>query len=145
MPLAVTFYDGVVAVHVMAIVVAFGGWFAYPLLPRGVPAVHRAQVRVARLVVTPAATLALIAGAYLASDRDLWSEVWVTVPLVILIVLLGLTGAYFIPREQRLAALADGAPGPDYSALVGQVTRMAGVAALLVLVAVFFMVAKPFA
>jgi hypothetical protein len=141
---AVTFYDLVLSVHVMAVVAAFGVWFAYPLLvPSGDAAAHRAQVRVARMVVTPAGTLALLAGAYLASDRSYWSEVWVSVPLVILVVLMGLTGAYFIPRQKRLADLADAGARSDYATLAGQVRGVALIAAALVVVAIFFMVAKP--
>ena len=144
MPVAIFFYDVVLSIHVMAVVAAFGVWFAYPLLvARGDAAAHRAQVRVARLVVTPAGTLALLAGVYLASDRSYWSEVWVSIPLVILIVLLGITGAYFIPRQQRLAELADAGAGPDYEALATQVARVAFLAAGLVVVAIFLMVTQP--
>ena len=99
MPTAILFYDVVLSIHFMAIVAAFGVWFAYPLLvARGDAGAHRAQVRVARMVVNPAGTVALLAGVYLASDRSYWSEVWVSVPLVILIVLLGVTGSYFVSR-----------------------------------------------
>jgi hypothetical protein len=144
MPIAIVFYDVVLSIHVMAIVAAFGVWFAYPLLVvRGDAGAHRAQVRVARMVVTPAGTLALLAGVYLASDRSYWSEVWVSVPLVILIVLMGLTGAYFAPRQERLAELAEAGGGPEYTALANQVARVAFAAAGLVVVAIFFMVAKP--
>ena len=144
MPVAIVFYDVVLSIHVMAIVAAFGVWFAYPLLVvRGDAAAHRAQARVARMVVNPAGTLALLAGVYLASDRSYWSEVWVSVPLVILIVLMGITGGYFAPRQQRLAALAEAGAGPEYAALATQVARVAGAAAGLVVVAIFFMVAKP--
>ncbi|HSS57883.1 MAG TPA: hypothetical protein VLK59_07725 [Solirubrobacteraceae bacterium] len=144
MPVAIVFYDVVLSIHVMAVVAAFGVWFAYPLLVvRGDAAAHRAQVRVARMVVTPAGSLALLAGVYLASDRSYWSEVWVSVPLVILIVLLGITGAYFIPRQERLAELAEAGGGPEYAALAVQVARVAFASAGLVVVAIFFMVAKP--
>src|ERR1700704_1265996 len=108
MPTAIVFYDVALSIHVMAIVAAFGVWFAYPVLVvRGDAAAHRAQVRVARMVVPPAGTLALLAGIYLASDRSYWSKVWVSVPLLILLVLMGVTGGYFIPRQQRLADLAE--------------------------------------
>ena len=144
MPVAIVFYDVVLSIHVMAVVAAFGVWFAYPLLvTRGDAAAHRAQVRVARMVVTPAGSLALLAGVYLASDRSYWSEVWVSVPLVILVVLLGITGAYFIPRQERLAELAEAGGGPAYAALAVQVARVAFASAGLVVVAIFFMVAKP--
>ncbi len=143
MPLAVQFYDVVVSIHVMAVIAAFGLWFAYPLLvPRGDAAAHRAQARVARIVVTPAGTLALLAGVYLASDRSYWSESWVGIPLLILIVLLGITGGYFIPRQLRLAELAEPG-GAEYDALARQAARVAVVAAGLVVVAVFMMVVKP--
>ena len=144
MPVAIVFYDVVLSIHVMAIVAAFGVWFAYPLLVvAGDAAAHRAQARVARMVVNPAGTLALLAGVYMASDRSYWSEVWVSVPLVILIVLMGITGGYFAPRQERLAGLAEAGAGPEYTALAAQVARVAFVAAALVVVAIFFMVAKP--
>jgi hypothetical protein len=144
MTLAVQFYDVVVSVHVMAVIAAFGGWFAYPLLtPRGDAAAHRAHARAARFVVNPAGTLVLLAGIYLATDRSYWDKVWVGVPLAILVVVLGITGSYFIPRQKRLAALADAGAGPDYAALASQVRSVMAFAAALVLVAVFFMVAKP--
>jgi hypothetical protein len=144
MPLAVQFYDVVVSIHVMAVIAAFGGWFAYPFLtPTGDAAAHRAHIRAARFVVNPAGTVVLAAGIYLASDRSYWSESWVGIPLAILVVVMGITGAYFIPRQKRLAALADAGAGPDYKALASQVRWVMAFAALLVLVAVFFMVVKP--
>jgi hypothetical protein len=144
MVLALAFYDIVVSVHVMAVVAAFGAWFAYPLVvPRGDAAAHRAQARFARAVINPAGLLALIAGAYLASDRSYWDESWVGIPLLILIILMGISGGYFIPRQQRLAELAEGGAGPEYASLADQVRTVALVAAALVLVAIFFMVAKP--
>jgi hypothetical protein len=144
MVLALQFYDVVLSVHIMSVVAAFGAWFAYPLVvPRGDAAAHRAQVRVARIVVNPAGTIALAAGAYMASDRSYWGESWVAVPLVILVVLMGITGSYFIPRQKRLAQLAEAGAGPEYAALAGQVTRVVLGGAALVLVAIFFMAAKP--
>jgi len=69
------------------------------------------------MVVTPAGTLALAAGVYLASggiapvlERAGSASRW-----VILIVLMGITGGYFVPRQQRLADLAE-AGAAEYSA-----------------------------
>ena len=56
---------------------------------------------------------------------------------------MGITGGYFIPRQERLADLAEAGPGPEYAALATQVSRVAFAAAGLVVVAIFFMVAKP--
>jgi uncharacterized membrane protein len=159
---AIYFYDVVLSVHIAAIVIAFGVLFAYPIVggfvarehPRFLPVLHSVQERLGKFLITPAATVALLAGFYLASDRDYMGKVWVVVPLVILITLLGLVGAFFSPSERRASELAArdvaaaGVDGPvalseEYQALA---SRLAGVGALasgLVLVAIFFMAAKP--
>jgi hypothetical protein len=161
--LAILFYDVVVSVHVMAIVIAFGVTFAYSVLipfvlrrhPQAIPAVHAAQTAIGRRLIAPFGGIALLAGAYLASDRDLWGEPWVIVPLVILLTLLALGGAYFSPSERRLSELAgrdlQAAAGGEvswsgeYQALLRRVAIVGLVTNVLVLVAIFFMVAKPFA
>jgi hypothetical protein len=148
--MAIVFYDVVLWVHVVAVVVAFGGVFTYPvwfgILRSWEPAqrglFHRAQATLGKWVISPFLLLVILAGAYLASDRDYWSEVWVTVPLVIAIVLGGLGGAYFSRREDKLAELADAGGGPEYDRLFGEVRNVSYVAMFLVLVAAFFMVTK---
>lgn len=158
---AILFYNVVLALHIAAIVVAFGVTFAYPGIgifvtrehPRFLPVLHAAQERVGRLVITPAATVALLAGFYLASDRDYMSKVWVVVPLIILIALLGLGGAFFAPGERRAAELArrdvdaagDGpvAMSAEYEAVATRIAKVGALASFLVLVAIFFMTAKP--
>jgi uncharacterized membrane protein len=148
--LAVTFYDVVLWVHITAVVVAFGGVFTYPLwfahVARAPAATragfHRGQAKVGKYVISPGLLVVLLAGAYLATDRDLWSEVWVTVPLVILIVLGGLGGAYFGPREERLAELAEAGDDTAYRPVFAQVRAVSYIAMALVVVAIFFMVTK---
>jgi hypothetical protein len=104
--------------------------------------------------MTPAETVALLAGFYLASDRDYMGKVWVIVPLIILIALLGLGGAFFGPNEKRASELAArdvaaaGSNGtvtlsPEYTALAGRIAKVGALASLLILVAIFFMAAKP--
>ena len=150
--LAIEFFDVVTAVHVAAIVLAFGVTFAYPIIfpffgqkhPQALGPMHEAQERIGKFLITPFATLALITGIYLAADRDLFDRIWVQVPMGILIVLLGMGGAFFAPKERKAAELAREKPGsPEYMAIVGQASKAGAFAGLLVLVAVFFMVAKP--
>lgn len=150
--LAITLYDSVLAVHIMAVVIAFGVTFAYPVLfpflqrshPAALGALHEAQNRIGRYLITPFATLALITGIYLASDRDVFGELWVQVPMGILIVLLGLGGAYFSPKERRAAELARTDPGgEEYRAVAAQIAKVGTLSAVLVLVAIYFMTAKP--
>jgi disulfide bond formation protein DsbB len=149
---AVVFYDVVVAVHVMSIVLAFGVTFAYPVIfpylgrnhPQALAPVHHAQERIGKFLIMPFATLALITGIYLAADRDYFDRVWVQVPMAILIILLGLGGAFFSPTERKAAAAAEREPGgAEYLALSQRVAKVGALASLLVLVAIFFMVAKP--
>ena len=155
----ILFYDVVVAVHVMSIVIAFGVTFVYPVIlpwmmnvhPEALATVHEMQERIGRFVIMPFGTLALLTGIYLASDRDLFGEAWVIIPLVILVLLLGLGGAFFTPREKALAAFAErdlaagGTLSDEYHASAKVLGIVGALSSLLVLIAIFSMVAKPFA
>lgn len=155
--LALVFYDVVVALHVMAILIAFGVIFTYPVAvpwmvrnkPEYVPALHGFQARVGQRVIAPAGGIALLLGIYLASDRHYWSAVWVTVPLVILVVLLAVGGAWIGKTEERLETLSrrdmgeGGTLSDEYHGVLRTWSLVAYSSCVLVLVAVFFMVAKP--
>jgi uncharacterized membrane protein len=154
---SITFYGTVLAVHIMAVVVAFGTMFAYPAFipwarknhPDAMPVVHELSGRIGQRVTSPAMVIVLLAGIYLASDADAWSESWVSVPLVILIVIGGLGGMFFAPNERKLGALAtrDLANGGALSAEYDELFKRVAIAGLavcaLVLIAIFFMAAKP--
>ncbi len=149
MLLALTTYTAILTIHVMAAIAAFGFFFAYPVLLAAVrnggpapAALHLGLVRIHRVVVTPATVILFAAGIYLAMDAELFDRMWVSLPMAITIILLGLTGAYFIPREKKLAAMT-GEVDKDYEILSRQVGIMANVAALLTLIAVYLMVVKP--
>ena len=153
--LAIGFYDVVLTVHILAVVIAFGVVFAYPVIdaqvrrasPGDLAALHRLHVVIARRVVTPAMTVVLVAGLYLAT-RDPWSlgDPWISATFAILFVLFGLTGAVLVPTDQRLADLAErdgGAPSADYEREARKAAIFGAIALLLVVVAIFLMVAKP--
>lgn len=149
--LALRFYDVVLSLHVAAIVVAFGVVFAYPVVlpwlrqhhPGAMGVVHETQGRLDRYVITLAATVALLSGAYLATDRSLWSEIWVAIPFVILVAILGVGGAVLAPTQRRLAGLASSGVGsPEYDADFRRLMTLSYVLAGLVLVAIFLMVTK---
>jgi uncharacterized membrane protein len=155
--LALTFYSVVLSVHIMAVVVAFGVSFAYPAFipwarrthPEAMPVIHDLSGRLGRLVMSPAMALVLLCGIYLASDADVWSEVWVTVPLLILILIGALGGMVFAPSERKLAELArrdlqdGGELSAEYDALFQRVAFFGFITMALVLIAIFFMAAKP--
>ena len=154
--IAVTFYDFVLTIHILAVVVAFGVVFAYAVIDTYVKgaggdlaALHRLHVVLARRLITPAMTVVLVAGLYLALDRWSLGDPWILATLAILVVLFGLTSAVLLPADMRLAALAErdaqagGAPGADYEREAQRANAFGGLALLLVIVAIFLMVAKP--
>jgi hypothetical protein len=162
---AVTLYTFALAVHIAAVVIAFGVTFAYPVMyaagvrsePRSMPGVHRIQDVVGKLVISPFLALALLAGIYLASKLHVWSHFYVQWGLGAIILLGGLGGAFFAPRERRLAELAERdiaaadqtSPGEksvvfgaEYKALRWQVLTVGLFANALVLLTIYFMTAR---
>jgi hypothetical protein len=130
---AITFYSFVVFLHVAAVVVAFGGLYALPLL-LGAGGADAARVLTLLRVVNPAGVVVLAAGLYLALDGPYeFGDPWIGTTLLILIVVMGIVGAYLVPRARRL---------PDAAALL-QLRRGLLAADVLVLVAIFLMVTKP--
>lgn len=162
MPVALELYDAVLALHI-AVVVAFGVTFAYPIMyaaasrseARSLPAFHRLQAVLGQRLVSPGLAVVVIAGIYLASKGHSWSEFWVQWGLGAAIVIGGVGGAYLNPRERRLAEIAERDVGQsagggavslsqEYRGLARQVGIGSGLMSLLVLVTVFVMTAKPF-
>ena len=150
--LAVRFYDFVLTIHILAVVVAFGVVFSYPVLddwfrsalPANIAALHELHVVIARRVVTPAMVVVLLAGLYLALDRWSLGDPWISATFAILFVLFGLTGGVLIPADQRLADLARrDATSPEYEQQRRKADAFGGLALLLVIVAIFLMVGKP--
>jgi hypothetical protein len=111
---AVAFSDLVLGRHILAVVIAFGVTFSYPLFaivgarmdPSAMPWFHRMQQVVGRRLVNPALLIVLLAGIYLASHLHQWSAFYVQWGLAAVVVLGGLEGGFMIPREGRLADLA---------------------------------------
>jgi uncharacterized membrane protein len=155
--LAITFYNVVLAVHIMAVVTAFGVTFAYPIFvpwlrrthPTAMPAIHDSRDRIGKLLISPGMAVILLAGIYLASKADAWSESWVSVPLVILVLIGAMGGMFFSPNERKLGELArrdlaeGGTLSAEYDALFTRVAAVGLANIGLVLAAIFFMVAKP--
>jgi hypothetical protein len=162
---AVTFYTFALAVHIAAIVIAFGVTFAYPVMyavgirsePRSMPGLHRVQDSVGKFVISPFMALALLAGIYLASKLHVWSDFYVQWGIGVIVVLGALGGAFFAPRERRLAELATtdlaqaaGAAerpggfafGKEYKALRRQLFAVNLAANVLVLLTIYFMTAQ---
>jgi uncharacterized membrane protein len=148
--------------HVTAVVVGFGATFAesitFPvamkLSPRHLPYVHRLHLAINRRFTTPALVVVLLTGLYQVEEGGFdFGAVWVSASLAIVIVLGGLMGAYFIPTDRRLAAMAESeieAAGDgevvlsdDYQRGARMSGMVGGLAGVLIIAAVFLMVVKP--
>lgn len=154
---AILFYDVVLFVHILAVVLAFGVTFTYPLLdahmrrtsPGDLVALHHMQVFLTRSLITPMMVVVLAAGLYLALDRWELGDGWISATLAILIVLFGLVGAVFTPLEKRLAQLAArdaqaaGVRSAEYEREAKKLAMFGSLAGLLILVAIFLMTVKP--
>jgi hypothetical protein len=154
---AVAFYEVVLAVHIMAVVVAFGVTFAYPIIfsvgarldPRSLPTLHRIEVSVERRLVNPGLLVVLLAGIYLASDLKKWSAFYVQWGLGVTVVIGAAVGSIMIPTAKRAAELAerDLAAGggeavelsQEYRALTRRLTRVGSLLSVIVLVTIYLM------
>jgi uncharacterized membrane protein len=158
MLIAIGLYDFVLTIHILAVVVAFGMVFAYPLRdaqirragPGDVAALHSLHLALARKLLTPAMVVVLLAGLYLALDRWSLGDGWISATFAILIVLFGLVGAVLTPTDRRLAELAErdaaaggGAPSEEYLRASRTAALVGSLALGLVVVAIFLMSARP--
>jgi hypothetical protein len=158
---AASAYEIVLAVHVMAVVAAFGVTFAYPIMfavaarsdPRSLPLVYRIEYSIERMLVSPGLVLVLGAGIFLASDGHHWSEFFVQWGLGAVVVIGAVVGAVMIPTVRRAEAAAAADVAASGGGEVGRseesralARRLAIVGSLLsglVLVTILFMVVKP--
>ncbi len=157
MLVAVQFYEVVLALHILAVVIAFGATFAYPVLlgvvtkadTRALPALYRALHSISQRVIMPGVAAILVFGIYLASHLHLWSTFFVQWGLGVVIVIGAVEGAYLGPREKRLIEVADhdvaaAGEGPvsfgaEHDSLVRQVGAVGALMDLLVVITIYFM------
>jgi hypothetical protein len=162
MILAVSAYDVVMAVHIMAVVIAFGWTFSIPVWylvaakqdPRSLPTLHKIEFTIFRYVLNPVLGVVLGAGIYLASDGHHWSEFFVQWGVAVIVILGGLAGGVLMPGSRRAEAAArrdlgswdgtgDFAPGTEYQGIINRLNIVGSLASVLVLVTILFMTIKP--
>ena len=105
----------VLGLHILAVVVAFGVTFTYPVLfasasrldPTVLPWLFGTMHRIGRVVINPGLLVVLLAGIYLASDLHQWSVFYVQWGVAAVIVIGAIEGSWMIPREGRLAKIAE--------------------------------------
>jgi uncharacterized membrane protein len=158
----VSLYELSVFVHVTAVVIGLGATFvaslAFPLAlamdARHLPYVHRLVLAINQRLASPALLVILATGIFQAIDGD-WDmgSFWIGATFAIVIVLGGLLGAYFIPSDRRLGAMAERevaaagegrvALSDDYRRQAQRAAMVGALAGLLVIAAIFLMVVKP--
>jgi hypothetical protein len=158
---ATSLYDVVLAVHVMAVVIAFGVTFAYPIMfavgarrdPRSLPVLHRIEYTIERTLINGGLVLVLAAGIFLASDGHHWSEFFVQWGLGAVVVIGAVLGGVMIPTAKRAETLAErdiaaAGDGPiemsaEYGALTRRLATVGSLLSALVLITILFMAIKP--
>ena len=144
--------------HTLAVVLAFGPTFGYalffsvtPQYPRATPAILAGIQRIDRYLVNPGMIVLLLTGIYLLIDGP-WetSDAFIGIGFLAIFLLFGLQHGFFQPRVREAKALAerDLQSGDEFSeeftALSQRISRVGTLAGLTVVVAIFFMVYKPF-
>jgi len=159
--IAASAYEIVLALHIMAVVVAFGVTFAYPVIfavgarndPRSLPVLHRIEYSIERYLINPGLLVVLAAGIFLASDGHHWSEFFVQWGLGAVIVIGALVGSVMIPSAKRAELLAARdieaagagaiAMSAEYQAVVRRLTLVGSLLSGLILLTILFMVVQP--
>jgi uncharacterized membrane protein len=144
--------------HILAVVLAFGPTFGYgfffsvaPQFPRATPAIIAGVQKVDRYLVTPGMIVLLVAGIYLQTDGD-WdaSAAFLSVGYLAIISLFALQGAFFKPQTRKARELAErdlkagDTLSEEFNAVSERLSKVGGLAGLIVVVTIFFMVYKPF-
>lgn len=138
-------FDFALALHIIGVVAGFGLVLVAPLV---VPAARRTgagsgssiaalQLAVSRVAVRWGGLLVLVSGVYLASKLDVFSEWWVSLPFVVIIVILGVNDGFLGPKYKLLVEQ------PDDAATLGQTRAAELLLAGLVLLAILAMVLGP--
>jgi hypothetical protein len=162
---AVLFVQVILALHILAVVAAFGVLFAYPIFmtigarldPHAMPWFHRMQQAVSRWLINPGLLLVVIFGVILASKYHAWHAFYVQWGIGAAVVMGALEGMFMIPRQGRLAELArrdleaaagrdGGQPGvavvtrsPEYETVFRQVSIGGMALSVIVILTVYFM------
>ena len=158
----ITIYTVSIFIHVTAVVVGFGATFAeaimFPVAMKAgtqhLPYLHKLQLAINRYMATPALVVVLLTGLYQVGKGD-WSfgDFWISASFLIVLVIGGLLGGYFIPADRRLGAMAEkelaaagGGPvtmSDEYLAGARREGQIGALVGFLLVVAIFLMITKP--
>jgi len=152
MALAVQFYDVVLWVHILAFLIAFGPTYGYGMFmaaagkagPTAMIEAVKVMAKWDRIAITTGSVVLLVSGHYMASERWDFSDFFVNWGNIVFLVILGMTHAYFVPREKRVIAALEQGNQEDAQALGQKIGMVGALMGVLVIVTVYVMTAKPF-
>jgi uncharacterized membrane protein len=146
--------------HILAVVLAFGPTFGYafffsvaPQYPQATPAILAGVQKVDRYLVNPGMIVLLLAGIGLLSASDgAWdvSDAFVGVGFLAIIALFGLQHGFFQPQTRKAKEIAErdlqtgDTLSPEFEAVSQGLSKVGGLAGIIVVVTIFFMTYKPF-
>jgi uncharacterized membrane protein len=159
----VSTYTVVVALHIIAVIAAYGLPLSAPLLvpyvrrhhPTALAGLHAAQHRLNNVLTGPATVLLLGFGIYLATDGKLWDEPFVGIGIAAIVIIAVVGGGVIVPATKQLARLDPLAPeyervyrrlrpraceGGDANSFMTAEVFLG----IVVLLTIFAMAAKPF-
>ena len=165
MPLAVTNVEFSIFLHITAVVVGFGSTFsesvmfpvAMKMSARNLPYVHRLQLVINQFFAIPAAIVIAATGVYQVDKYNFdYGNFWLSATITILVVLFLVNIFFFIPTDRKLLpiiekAIADAGDKelklsdlPDTYQRLGRAEGIVGsIMGILLIAAIYFMVAKP--
>jgi hypothetical protein len=82
---------------------------------------------------------------YLASEAHLWSQAWVTVGFILLLVIAGLGATVLRANEKRLVETSEAEDQVGYEATLSTLRIWTLVTITLIVITIFLMSARPFA
>ena len=153
MPLAVEFYNVVVWLHITAFLIAFGPTYGYGLFmaaaakagPGAVVEGVRAMMNWGRVGITSGGVVLLITGNYLAADGPYeFSDFFTAWGNLAVLFLLGMSHAYFTPRDRRVIELIESDQGEEAQALGQRTSKVGALMGVVVILTIYVMTAKPF-
>ena len=149
---AVQFYDVVVWLHVVAMLLAFGPTFAYGAFfaaagqsnPAALPTIGRVVIAWSRIATRLGILLILITGLYLADDRWDFGDFFIAWGIVAVLVLFAMNQFYFTPTTQRFVDAAEGGRQEEVMLIASQQRKVGPLAGIIVILTIYVMTAKPF-
>jgi uncharacterized membrane protein len=143
-------YTVVVALHIIAVIAAYGLPLTAPVIvpyvrrnhPDALHGLHAAQHFVNNAITGPFTVLVLAFGIYLATDGDRWGDPFVAIGIAAIVLIALVGGGVIVPAVKALTGLDPSSA--EYDRVYRRYLRAESFLGVVVLLTIFVMAAKPF-